>query len=131
MWHQAASTPAGFSSTSSTPLPTTFSCTGSIWARYGAVTLIGLALWLRVIGVGSLLFVFAVWFTLGQASGAYVSPKTWTVLFLAAAIARLRRRQTLYLSADGTSLFRESQARRAIALEGGRIGAVAVPAPSL
>ena len=54
---------------------------GMIW---GTVAFVALTLWLRVLRVPSAAFCWAVWVVLGQASGAYVSPKTWTVLFLAA-----------------------------------------------
>jgi hypothetical protein len=54
---------------------------GVIW---GVVAFVALTLWLRVLRVPSATFCWAVWVVLGQASGAYVSPKTWTVLFLAA-----------------------------------------------
>jgi len=48
--------------------------------------------WLKLLGVPNVLFCWAVWIVLGQASGAYVSPKTWTVLLLAAAASVLNRR---------------------------------------
>jgi hypothetical protein len=62
---------------------------GLIW---GLVILAGITLWLTVLRVPSATFcwvVWVVWAILGQASGAYVSPKTWTVLFLAGAVAVL------------------------------------------
>lgn len=62
---------------------------GLVW---GIVVAIGLSIWLRIIGATSLVYCWSVWIILGQASGAYVGPKTWTVLFMAAAasIACLR-----------------------------------------
>ncbi|HKU95440.1 MAG TPA: hypothetical protein VJR58_09195 [Vineibacter sp.] len=62
---------------------------GLIW---GIVTLVGLCIWLRKLGVPSLLYCGAVWLILGQAGGAYVGPKTWSVLLIAAASAILSRR---------------------------------------
>lgn len=62
---------------------------GLLW---GAVTLVALTAWLKVLGAPSTLFCWMVWAIMGQASGAYVGPKTWTVLFLAAAGAILHMR---------------------------------------
>jgi hypothetical protein len=59
---------------------------GLIW---GCAVLAGITLWLKLLGVPSVSFCWVVWAILGQASGAYVSPKTWTVLFLAGAVAVL------------------------------------------
>jgi hypothetical protein len=39
------------------------------------------------------MFCWAVWVIFGQSSGAYVSPKTWTVFLLACAIAILHERR--------------------------------------
>ncbi len=55
----------------------------------GSVIAAALALWLRQIGVPSALFCFMAWAVLGQASGAYVGPKTWAVLYIAAGAATL------------------------------------------
>lgn len=62
---------------------------GAVW---GVVLLIGITVYLRILKAPSLLFCWSVWAILGQASGAYVSPKTWTVLYLALAIALLQQR---------------------------------------
>ena len=59
---------------------------------FGTVSLVALTVWLRVLGVPSPSFCWLVWIVLGQASGAYVGPKTWTVLFLSGACAVLHRR---------------------------------------
>jgi hypothetical protein len=61
---------------------------GLVW---GTVMVVALTVWLKVLGVPSALFCWAVWVILGQASGAYVSPKTWTVLLLAAAASVIHR----------------------------------------
>lgn len=53
----------------------------------GAVTA-----WLLAIGVPSPAFCWMVWAILGQASGAYVGPTCWAVLFLAGAAAVLHQR---------------------------------------
>jgi hypothetical protein len=63
---------------------------GLVW---GTLTLVGLSLWLRALAVPSVAFCWSVWIVLGQASGAYVGPRTWTVLFLAAATAMIYRRE--------------------------------------
>ncbi len=62
---------------------------GAIW---GGIAIVGLSVWLRLLGVPSFLFCWAVWAVLGQASGAYVGPKTWTVFLLAAGLSVLVRR---------------------------------------
>jgi len=53
-----------------------------------------LTVWLRVLRVPSAAFCWAVWAILGQASGAYVGPACWAVLFLAGAAAVLHQRPT-------------------------------------
>lgn len=55
----------------------------------GSIIAAAIGLWLRRIGVPSALFCFMVWAVLGQASGAYVGPKTWAVLYIAAGAATL------------------------------------------
>ncbi len=62
---------------------------GLVW---GTVVLAGLSFWLKVLGVPSVPFCWMVWVGLGQASGAYVGPKTWTVLLLSGACAVLADR---------------------------------------
>jgi hypothetical protein len=62
---------------------------GVVW---GVLTLVALSLWLRTLGAGSLGFCWAVWVILGQASGAYVGPKTWSVLLMSAAASVLALR---------------------------------------
>jgi hypothetical protein len=63
---------------------------GMIW---GTVLIIAITFWLRLIGVPSALFCWMVWALMGQASGAYVGPKTWMILLVAGAAAVLVRRQ--------------------------------------
>jgi hypothetical protein len=63
---------------------------GMVW---GVIVAIALNFWLKVLGVRNTAFCWMVWAVLGQASGAYVSPKNWTVLLLAAAAAVARRQQ--------------------------------------
>ncbi|MGH7014670.1 MAG: hypothetical protein ACREEL_11055 [Stellaceae bacterium] len=65
---------------------------GLVW---GTVILAGLSLWLKVLGVPSVPFCWMVWVGLGQASGAYVGPKTWTVLLLSGACAILADRDAV------------------------------------
>jgi hypothetical protein len=55
---------------------------GLIW---GIVIVVAISLWLRQLGVSSILFCWSIWIILGQASGSYVGPKTWAVLMIAAA----------------------------------------------
>jgi hypothetical protein len=62
---------------------------GLVW---GTVILAALTAWLKILGVPSALFCWTVWIILGQASGAYVSPKTWTVFILAAAASVIHQR---------------------------------------
>jgi hypothetical protein len=59
---------------------------GLVW---GVVALAGITLWLRLLGASSILYCWTVWVILGQASGSYVGPKTWTVLLIAAAASIL------------------------------------------
>lgn len=60
---------------------------------WGIITAIAISLWLRALSVPSVLFCWSVWAILGQASGGYVAPLCWSVLFLAAAAATLCARQ--------------------------------------
>jgi hypothetical protein len=55
---------------------------GLIW---GVITIVAVSVWLRMLGTPSVLYCWVVWIILGQASGAYVGPKTWAVLLIAAA----------------------------------------------
>ena len=57
---------------------------GLVW---GLLMMAALSVWLRVLGVPSVAFCWMVWAILGQASGAYVGPTCWAVLFLAGAAA--------------------------------------------
>lgn len=60
---------------------------------WGIVVLAGLAVYLRALDCPSLVFVWIVWVVFGQASGAYVSPKTWFIFYLAASLALLHQRE--------------------------------------
>jgi hypothetical protein len=62
---------------------------GVVW---GVTVIVGISVWLRMLGASSLLFCWSVWAILGQASGAYVGPKTWAVLLIAAAVSALNAR---------------------------------------
>ncbi|MBV8406052.1 MAG: hypothetical protein JOY64_00340 [Alphaproteobacteria bacterium] len=59
---------------------------GLVW---GVICLVAVSIWLRMLGTPSVLYCWAVWIILGQASGSYVGPKTWAVLLIAAAVAIL------------------------------------------
>ena len=60
----------------------------------GVVLFVAISVWLRMLGVPSILYCWAVWLILGQASGAYVGPKTWAVLLIAAGASILSVRAT-------------------------------------
>ena len=62
---------------------------GVVW---GLIIIAALTVWLRVLGVPSPAFCWMAWAILGQASGAYVGPTCWAVLFLAGAAAVLHQR---------------------------------------
>jgi len=62
---------------------------GMIW---GLIIAAALTIWLRVLGVPSPAFCWMAWAILGQASGAYVGPTCWAVMFLAGAAAVLHER---------------------------------------
>lgn len=62
---------------------------GFVW---GTIILAAVTMWLRTIGIPSVAFCWLVWAILGQASGAYVGPLTWAVLYLAGAVAILHQR---------------------------------------
>jgi hypothetical protein len=61
---------------------------GLVW---GVALLVAVTVWLRMLGVPSVAFCWAVWIILGQASGAYVGPTCWAVLFLSGAAAILHQ----------------------------------------
>ncbi len=58
----------------------------------GVLMFVAISVWLRMLGVPSILYCWAVWLILGQASGSYVGPKTWAVLLFAAAASILTTR---------------------------------------
>jgi hypothetical protein len=62
---------------------------GLVW---GVILAAAVTAWLVALGVPSPAFCWMVWAILGQASGAYVGPTCWAVLFLAGAAAVLRER---------------------------------------
>jgi hypothetical protein len=62
---------------------------GFVW---GVAMIAAISGWLRVLGVPSAAFCWGTWAILGQASGAYVGPTCWAVLFLAAAACLLNQR---------------------------------------
>ena len=62
---------------------------GIVW---GLIIIAALTAWLGVLGVPSPAFCWVAWAILGQASGAYVGPTCWAVLFLAGAAAVLHQR---------------------------------------
>jgi hypothetical protein len=65
---------------------------------FGLLAIMGLYTWLRLLGVASPMFAWAIWAIMGQSLGAYVGPRTWFVFFLAAAGAALheKARQPVY-----------------------------------
>jgi hypothetical protein len=62
---------------------------GFVW---GVAMIAVISAWLRILGVPSVAFCWATWAVLGQASGAYVGPTCWAVLFLAAGACLLHQR---------------------------------------
>lgn len=62
---------------------------GIVW---GSLMFAMMALWLRAIDIPSPAFCLVAWAILGQASGAYVGPLTWAVLYLTGAAAYAFRR---------------------------------------
>jgi hypothetical protein len=62
---------------------------GLIW---GSLMVAAVSIWLVVLGVPSVAFCWMAWAILGQASGAYVGPTCWAVMFLMAAASILRER---------------------------------------
>lgn len=59
---------------------------GLVW---GVICLVAVSIWLRMLGVPSMLYCWTVWIILGQASGSYVGPKTWSVMLIGAAVSIL------------------------------------------
>jgi hypothetical protein len=59
---------------------------------FGALVLIALNIWLRSLNVANLAYCWLVWALFGQASGAYVGPKTWVVLMMVAGLTYSMRR---------------------------------------
>jgi hypothetical protein len=59
---------------------------------WGLILVGAVTAWLLVLGTPSPAFCWVAWAILGQSSGAYVGPKCWAVLFLAAAAAVLQQR---------------------------------------
>ena len=62
---------------------------GLVW---GTIVAVAITAWFVVLGVPSPAFCWMAWTILGQASGAYVGPTCWAVLFLAGAAAVLHQR---------------------------------------
>lgn len=74
------------------------------WVYLGlglGVLMIGTLSWmLRSFGTPNIVMCWIVWAVFGQASGAYVAPKTWAVLLLTAAVSILRQRQVISRTAE-------------------------------
>lgn len=75
---------------------------------WGTAVLAGFWLWLRCLGVPSVLYCGAVWVIMGQASGSYVGPKTWAVLMIAAASSIIATRPGVAAAAPPPVLRRRS-----------------------
>ena len=60
---------------------------GLVW---GVLSVVAISVWLRMLGAPSVLYCWTIWLILGQASGSYVGPKTWSVLLISAAASILR-----------------------------------------
>ncbi|MGE0152920.1 MAG: hypothetical protein AB7R90_09900 [Reyranellaceae bacterium] len=59
---------------------------------FGVLMVAAVTLWLRSLGVAALAYCWIVWVLFGQASGAYVGPKTWIVMMLVAGLVHTMRR---------------------------------------
>jgi len=59
---------------------------------FGVATAGALTFWMRTLKVPSPMFSWAIWAIMGQSLGAYVAPRSWFVLFVAAAAAVLHQR---------------------------------------
>jgi len=59
---------------------------------FGVLVILAVTGWFYALGVPSAAFCWVVWAILGQASGAYVGPTCWAVLFLTGAAAILHQR---------------------------------------
>jgi hypothetical protein len=70
-------------------------------AGWGLVMLLAIGRFLRTLRPLSIAFCGIVWAVMGQAAGAYVSPKPWAVLFLAAATSLIHYRQPASAGAAG------------------------------
>lgn len=60
---------------------------------FGVIVLLALSYWFKAVGIPSLWFCWIVWAILGQASGAYVGPKTWVVIFMTGAASIIAQRR--------------------------------------
>lgn len=78
---------------------------GAIW---GVAVIAAISAWLYILRVPSITFCWIVWIIFGQASGAYVGPKTWAVMLLPAALSILYCRNT------AASVVPLPEARRAV-----------------
>jgi hypothetical protein len=90
---------------------------GIVW---GLLIIASLTAWLRVLGVPSPAFCWVAWAILGQASGAYVGPTCWALLFLAGGAAvlyqRSEQREAKYRAASATTPYGLSLRRRILRL---------------
>ncbi len=59
---------------------------------FGTLAIVALYTWVRLLGVASPMFAWAIWLIMGQSLGAYVGPRAWFVFFLAAAGAALHQK---------------------------------------
>ncbi len=78
---------------------------GAIW---GVAVIAAISAWLYILRAPSIAFCWIVWIIFGQASGAYVGPKTWTVMLLPAALS------VLYCLNAAATVVPLPEARRAV-----------------
>jgi hypothetical protein len=64
---------------------------------FGLLAMISLYIWIRMLGVATPMFAWAIWAIMGQSLGAYVGPRAWFVFFLAAAGAALHQRAQIVM----------------------------------
>lgn len=89
---------------------------GAVW---GVIVIVALSLWLRMLGAASVLYPWAIWTVLGQASGSYVGPKTWAVFLIGAATTILVTRPSEQAASIATAP-PEPLLRRRLRLSEGR-----------
>jgi hypothetical protein len=96
---------------------------------FGVTAAVAVGMWMRLLGVPSVGFAMTTWAILGQASGAYVGPTCWAVLFLAGAASIMNQRPPA--PPDGTfGLSTTLTVRLAMLRRGRTVSAFSEPPPA-